>query len=170
MKFGTEYGSHTAMLCDKFHKYSFAKTDKGGFVKLQFNAFPTNYLTNTDHLQWPHYSHNEHHGVSNHQHLDYLFKVCSGQDQRKHQSSASLAFVRGIHRWPVNSPHKGPVTRKMFPFHDFIILMVPWRNMAPRRHWVNWSSQSTRWLQTLLCNWMPGHLQLSKWCWPFSMF
>ena len=29
-------------------------------------------------------------------------------DQRKHQSSASLAFVRGIHRWPVNSPHKGP--------------------------------------------------------------
>ena len=42
--------------------------------------------------------------------------VCSGADQRKHQSSASLAFVRGIHRWSVNSPHKGPVTRKMFPF------------------------------------------------------
>ena len=37
--------------------------------------------------------------------------VYSGADQRKHQSSASLAFVRGIHRWPVNSPHKGPVTR-----------------------------------------------------------
>ena len=34
----------------------------------------------------------------------------SGADQRKHQSSASLAFVRGIHRWPVNSPHKRPVT------------------------------------------------------------
>ena len=40
--------------------------------------------------------------------------VCSGADQIKHQSSASLAFVRGIHRWPVNSPHKGPVTRKCF--------------------------------------------------------
>ena len=38
--------------------------------------------------------------------------VYSGADQRKHQSSASLAFVRGIHRWPVNSPHKWPVTRK----------------------------------------------------------
>ena len=38
----------------------------------------------------------------------------SGEDQRKHQSSASLAFVRGIHRWPVNSPHEGPVTRKCF--------------------------------------------------------
>ena len=35
-------------------------------------------------------------------------------DERKHQSSAPPAFVRGIHRWPVNSPHKGPVTRKMF--------------------------------------------------------
>ena len=32
-------------------------------------------------------------------------------DQRKHQSSALLAFVRGIHRRPVNSPHQGPVTR-----------------------------------------------------------
>ena len=42
--------------------------------------------------------------------------VYSDADQRTHQSSASLAFVRGIHRWPVNSPHKSPVTRKMFPF------------------------------------------------------
>ena len=40
--------------------------------------------------------------------------VCSGADLRQHQSSVSLAFVRGIHRWPVNSPHKGPVTRKCF--------------------------------------------------------
>ena len=40
--------------------------------------------------------------------------VYSGVHQRKHQSSASLAFVRGIHRWPVNSPHKWPVTRKMY--------------------------------------------------------
>ena len=39
--------------------------------------------------------------------------VCSDADQRK-QSFVSLAFVREIHRWPVNSPHKGPVTRKMF--------------------------------------------------------
>ena len=43
--------------------------------------------------------------------------------QRKHQSFASLAFVRGIHRWPVNSPHKWPVTRKMFPFDDVIMKM-----------------------------------------------
>ena len=42
--------------------------------------------------------------------------VQSSADQRKHQSSASMPFVRGIHRWSVNSPHKWPVTRKMFPF------------------------------------------------------
>ena len=47
--------------------------------------------------------------------------VYSGTDQMKYQSSASLAFVRGIHRWPVNSPHKWPVTRKMFPFDDVIV-------------------------------------------------
>ena len=39
---------------------------------------------------------------------------CPGADQRKHQNSASLAFVRGIHRWPMDSLHLGPVTRKMF--------------------------------------------------------
>ena len=42
-------------------------------------------------------------------------------DHRKYQSSASLAFVCGIHRWPENSPHKWPVTRKMFPFDDVIM-------------------------------------------------
>ena len=38
-----------------------------------------------------------------------------------HQSSASLAFVWGIHRWPLHSPHKWPVTRKMLPFDDVIV-------------------------------------------------
>ena len=47
--------------------------------------------------------------------------VYSGADQRKHQSSASLAFVLG----PVNSPHKWPVTRKMFQFDD-VIMQSPW--------------------------------------------
>ena len=57
--------------------------------------------------------------------------VSSGVDQRKHQSSPSLAFVRGIHWWPVNSPQKGPVTQKMFPFDDVILkthLLVLWRD------------------------------------------
>ena len=59
--------------------------------------------------------------------------VYSGADKRKHQSSASLAFVRGFHRGPVNSPHKWPVTRKIFPFDDVIMffdfnLSKLWKN------------------------------------------
>ena len=48
-------------------------------------------------------------------------RIYSGTDQRKHQSSASEVFVMGIHRWPMYSPHKGPVTRKMFLFDDVIV-------------------------------------------------
>ena len=54
--------------------------------------------------------------------------VYSGADQRKHQSSVSLAFVRGIHRGPVNSPHKWPVTRKMFLFDDVIMCDTKLKN------------------------------------------
>ena len=50
--------------------------------------------------------------------------VYSGADQRKHQSSASLAFVRGIHLWLVNSSHKGSVTQKMFPFGDAFMFTI----------------------------------------------
>ena len=48
----------------------------------------------------------------------------SGADQRTLQSSASLTFVRRIHRGLVNSSHKWPVTRKMFPFDDAIMVSL----------------------------------------------
>ena len=57
--------------------------------------------------------------------------ICSGADQRKYQSSASMAFGRGMHQWLVDFPHKGIVTRKMFPFDDVImhtIASVPVNN------------------------------------------
>ena len=54
--------------------------------------------------------------------------VYSDADQRKHQSTASQAFVRGIHRGPVNSPHKWPVTRKMFSFDDVIMVNMEIRH------------------------------------------
>ena len=64
----------------------------------------------------------------------------SGADQRKHQSSASLAFVQGIHRRPVNSPRKWPVTRKMFPFDDVIMIRLGLLRHTDR-------TTSWRWLQ-----------------------
>ena len=48
--------------------------------------------------------------------------ICLGSDQRKHQSSIPLAFVRVIHQWPMDYPHKGPVRRKKFPFDDIIMI------------------------------------------------
>ena len=67
--------------------------------------------------------------------------VCPGADQRIHQSSASLAFVRGIHRWPVNSPHKGPVTQRMFPFDDVIMLRI-YSGISPYMNRPNEGTQS----------------------------
>ena len=54
------------------------------------------YISLADLLQW---RHNELDGVSNHQPHDCLLK--------RLLSSALLAFMRGIHRRAVNSPHKG---------------------------------------------------------------
>ena len=77
--------------------------------------------------------------------------VYSDADQRKHQSSASLAFVWGIHRGPLNSPPNWPVTRKMFPFDDVIMSsmhLAPGKGNDPkfsgndavcrRRTWSTW--------------------------------
>ena len=72
-------------------------------------------------LRWRHHGHDS---VSNTSLTIVYSTVHSDADQRKHQSSASLAFVRVIHRGPVNSPHKWPVTRKMFPFDDVIMNYV----------------------------------------------
>ena len=72
----------------------------------------------TSPLQW---RHNGRNSVSDTSLMIVYSIVYSDADQRKHQSSASLAFVRGIHRWPVHSPHKWPVTRKIFPFGDVVM-------------------------------------------------
>ena len=76
--------------------------------------------------------------------------VYSDTDQRKHQSSTSLSFVRGIRRGPVNSPHKWLVTRKMFPFHDVIM----WMNALS--FWVCVCQQDVSKLET--SNYIPQYL------------
>ena len=62
-----------------------------------------------------------------------LCTVRSGAVQRKHQSS--LAFVRGIHRWAANSPHKGPVTRKMFPLDNVVM------SCSSSECWIFWKNK-----------------------------
>ena len=83
--------------------------------------------------------------------------VNSHADQRKHQSSASLAFVRGIHRGPVNSPHKWPVTRKMFLFDDVImrVSMCIFHELL-KFHMVSslWQGKPTKKKTT---NWLPPY-------------
>ena len=81
--------------------------------------------------------------------------VYSDADHREHQCSASLAFVRGIHRGLVNSPHKVPVTRKVFPF-DYIIMFlallhpiaVSYLASLPLRKLTNISHESTKYWTT----------------------
>ena len=76
--------------------------------------------------------------------------VYSDADQRKHQSAALLAFVRGIHRWPVNSRHKGPVTRKNVSIwwrrHDWLVsadlIIMPYRCMPT--HNEQWACTASR--------------------------
>ena len=84
--------------------------------------------------------------------------VYSGTDQRKHQSSASLASVRGIHRSPVNSPYKGPVTRKLFPFDDVIMLMT-------LSVWGTWISCSYIPKLCLMCFYLWVHTAILPGCW-----
>ena len=93
--------------------------------------------------------------------------VYSDADQRKHQSSASLAFVRGIHRGPVNSPHKGPVKRKMFPFDD-VIMCLPLRLCVAS--WVTMVVRSDLGLTMaraqVLSIWTSCTVRAMRPCWP----
>ena len=74
--------------------------------------------------------HIEQGGVLNHQPKDCL-RNCLFKAQIKENTKAPRPwpFVRGIHRGPVNFPHKGPVTRKKFPFDD-VIMSVIWSLIA----------------------------------------
>ena len=62
--------------------------------------------------------------------------IYSGTGERKHQSSVSLAFVRGIHRWPVNSPHKWSVTRRKCSFDDVIMMSLKQNCNSTYTYWV----------------------------------
>ena len=98
----------------------------GNFVKVRQRAYQTKVTWRCRHAAISHYDDVIMRAMASQiTSLTIVYStVYSGADEIKHQSSASLAFVRGIHQWPVNSPHKGPVTRQMFPFGDVIMNMT----------------------------------------------
>ena len=68
-------------------------------------------IIHSETLQW---RHNDRDGVSNHRRLDYLLSRLFRRRSKKHQSSASLAFMRSIYPpGSVDSSHKGTLTRKI---------------------------------------------------------
>ena len=94
--------------------------------------------------------------------------VYSGADQRKHQSSASLAFVWGIHRGPVDSPHKWPVTRKIFPFGDVIMISqtIFFRCIFVNEKFCIWIKNSLKFVPEGPINIIPALVQAMVWCRP----
>ena len=85
--------------------------------------------------------HNWHDGVSNHQPRDCLLNRSFRRRSKNTSKLRVTGFVRGIHRWPVNSQHKWPVMRKILPFDDFI--MYHW----PKITAFNSSSQSDSYIR-----------------------
>ena len=68
-----------------------------------------------------HWRHNDHDGVSNHQPHGCLLSRLFRRRSKKTSKLLVTGLCVGNSPGPVNSPHKGPVTRKMFPFDDVIM-------------------------------------------------
>ena len=98
--------------------------------------------------------HNERDGLSNHQPHDYLLNRLFRRKSNKTPKLHVTDFCAGIHRWPVNSPHKRSVTRKMFPFDDVIMdevnVSMSWRLMQEHK----------------ACFWLEQTADTTGRCWP----
>ena len=79
--------------------------------------------------------HNGLDGVSNHQPHDCLLNHSFRRRSKKTSKLRLTGLLRGIHRWPVNSPYKWPVTRKIFQFDDVIMCHVYLRQIV-KRVWI----------------------------------
>ena len=71
-----------------------------------------------------HWRHNDHGGVSNHQPHDCLFNRLFRRRSKKTSKLRVTGLCAGNSLGPVNSPHKGPVTRKLFPLDDVVIHLM----------------------------------------------
>ena len=78
--------------------------------------------------------------------------------------------MRGIHQWPVNSPHKGPVTRKMFLFDDVIMLIFKTDSDAHRAGSCRKSASTTHSMHSSLTHWPQGDVDVIWKMWFSSTF
>ena len=112
-------------------------------------------LLNRKHENIPlHWRHNDHDGVSNHQPHHCLLNRLFRRRSRKTPKLRVTGLCVGNSPGPVNSPHKGPVTRKMFPFDDVIMLssfsILRYRRWSEsyltEKTWSDWNKISVFWL------------------------
>ena len=102
------------------------KTNPKNTAKISYKSDSSECITTTKQsntLQW---RHNERNGITHHRRLHCL-RNCWFRRRSKKTSKLPVTSMRGIHRWPVNSPHKRPVTRKIFPFDDVIMTRCTFR-------------------------------------------
>ena len=78
-----------------------------------------------------HWRHNDHDDVSNHQPHGCLLNCLFRHRSKKTSKLCITGLCAGNSPGPVNSPHKGPVERKMFPFDD--VIMVGFHNIITAR-------------------------------------
>ena len=94
------------------------------------------YRVMPEHISWPNrplrWRHNDHDGGSNHQPHGCLLNRLFRRKSKKTSKLRVTGLCVGKSPGPVKSPHKGPVTRKMFPFDDVIMLHDNYR-MPTRR-------------------------------------
>ena len=100
-------------------------------------------------------------GASYHQPHGCSLKCAFGRRSTKTQKLRVTGLVREIHRWPVNSRHKGPVTRKMFPFDDVIMgsvesSMLQWHSYLCTYRFLFHRSASNVILSLHVAKWISG--------------
>ena len=112
-------------------------------------------------LQW---RHNERHGVSKHRRLYCLFNCRFSRRSKKTSKPRVTGLCAGNSPWSVNSLHKRPVTRKMFPFYD-VIMKDPMNKTLVSNY-----NQCSQWLINMLVSsywvidgpWKQGAVSIRK--------
>ena len=110
-----------------------------------------------------HWRHNGRDSVSNHQPHDCLHNRLIRHRSKKTSKLRVTGLCVGIHRGPMNSPHKGPVTRKMFPFDDVIMILIMQSHIKRCYSWWRVLSAHMRNRLEQCCPWQQGQSWRGLW-------